>query len=109
MERVYDNENPGALGIYLHQMQRGTEKADQQSRKNDTGAQKAHLAMWFQLHNFSWGSRRNPCFLIIRSPICLNKFELISLFGTKNLIMTILKIDQIVKTMIMKLANCLHD
>lgn len=97
------------LWVFIFTRCRGTEKADQQSRKNDTGAQKAHLAMWFQLHNFSWGSRRYPCFLVIRSPICLNKFELISLFGIKNLIMTVLKIDQIVKTTIMKLANCLYD
>ena len=43
MWKVYDNENPGAVDISLHQMQRGTEKTDQQNGKNDTGAQKAHV------------------------------------------------------------------
>lgn len=31
------------MDISLHQMQRGTEKTDQQNGKNDTGAQKAHF------------------------------------------------------------------
>lgn len=43
MWKVYDNENPGDVDIYLHQMQRGTEKTDQQNGKNDPGAQKAHV------------------------------------------------------------------
>lgn len=40
MWKVYDNENPGAVDISPHQMQRGTEKTDHQSGKNDPGAQK---------------------------------------------------------------------
>ena len=41
--KVYDNENPGAVNICLHRMQRGAEKTDQQNGKNDTDAQKAHF------------------------------------------------------------------
>ena len=38
--KVYDNENPGAVNICLHWMQRGAENTDQQNWKKDTEAQK---------------------------------------------------------------------
>lgn len=40
MERVDDNGDPGAVGVYHHYKQRATEKAGQQSKNNGTGAQR---------------------------------------------------------------------